>query len=391
MNAPFSPGSPIPGKPASDPEPAAAGRPRRFWPSPVTVRELVWAFLLVDGVTLLCWFLLPHTDHYFAGLAYLLAIVLAGTRWGRGPVLTMAALSAVVWHFLFIAPRFALHVDHPREDLMFITFAIVALCMGHLTTQLRAREEALERHHREREAFLAERHRADLLEESERLYRILVDSVSHELKTPIAIIRTALDGLDSANPYAAEIETANRRLQRIVELFLDMSRVESETLQPRADWCEAGDVLHAAAAPLEADLAGRPLRVTGVSDLPLIRLDSRLLAQALGIVLHNATQYTPPGSPIEIHVSLPDPGTLALRVRDHGPGLPAGDEARVFEKFYRSPGSPAGGTGLGLAIAQGLLKALRGDIQARSHPEGGAEFTLRAPVTTRTTAPPLPS
>lgn len=105
-------------------------------------------------------------------------------------------------------------------------------------------------------------------------------------------------------------------------------------------------------------------------------LDSRLLAQVLGNVLHNATLYAPAGTEIEIHAALTN-GRLELRVRDHGPGLPMGTEDRVFDKFYRAPDSPAGGTGLGLAIARGLMRAMKGDIEAHNHPEGGAEFLLR--------------
>lgn len=188
--------------------------------------------------------------------------------------------------------------------------------------------------------------------------------MSHELKTPIAIIRTALDGLGQGNAFAAEIETANRRLQRIVENFLEMTRVESEALKPRPDWCEISDVLHTATTPLQKELSQHPLRLHGTDDLPLMMLDSRLLAQVLGNVLHNATLYAPAGTEIEIAVQMvgsfartsqeprilanaPTGSTLELRVRDHGPGLPLGSEDHVFDKFYRAPDSPAGSTGWG--------------------------------------------
>lgn len=333
-----------------------------------------------------CWALLPYTGYLFSALVFLMVIVIAGTRWNRGPVLAMAVTSALVWNYFFITPQFTLRIERLQDMLMFGLFFVVALSLGHLITRLRAREAALEQHHREREELLAARHRAELLAESERLHRTLLDSVSHELKTPIAIIRTALDGLGPGNPYGAEIDTANRRLQRIVEHFLEMTRVESDMLEPLPEWCEIGDVLHTATTPLQAELAAHPLRVTGAEDLPLLRVDSRLLAQALGNVLHNATLHAPAGSVIEIHTELAE-GVLVLRVRDHGPGLGWDAEERLFEKFYRAPGAPAGGTGLGLAITRGLLRAMKGDIEARTHPEGGAEFTLRLPVKTSRTPP----
>lgn len=358
------------------------------YPTPVSLAEVgqySCGLTLVFVLASTCWVLLPYTGDLFVALIFLMAIVLAGTWWNRGPVLMMAVVSALVWNYFFIPPQFTLHIDKPQDMVMFSLFFVVALSMGHLITRLRAREAALAQNHQEREHLLELKHRAELLAESERLHRTLLDSVAHELKTPIAIIRTALDGLGQGNPYAREIETANRRLQRIVESFLEMTRVESEALEPQPDWCEIGDVLHAATKPIQEELAAHPLIITGTTDLPLLRLDSRLLAQVLGNLLHNATRYAPAGTNIEIAALLAG-STLELRVRDHGPGLPLGAEDQLFEKFYRAPESPAGGTGLGLAIARGLMRAMKGDIEARTHPTGGAEFVLHLPVKTRSAA-----
>ncbi|MES2595151.1 MAG: ATP-binding protein [Verrucomicrobiota bacterium] len=357
-------------------------------PVPVAVvGQFSWGLTTLFVLASACWAVLPYTGHMFAALVFLLAIVLAGTRWNRSAVLTMAVASALVWNFIFVPPRFTLHIESPQDVVMFVMFFIVALSMGHLTTRLREREAALERHHREREQLLAEKHRAELLAEAETLHRTLLDSVSHELKTPISIIRTAIDGLGTENPFAREIDTANRRLQRIVENFLEITRVESEAVKPRPEWCEATDVLDQATRTLKRELGAHPLQVSGFADLPLLMLDSRLLAQAVSNVLHNATLYAPTGTPIEISATLADE-TLELRVRDHGPGLPEDVDDRVFEKFYRTPGSPVGGTGLGLAISRGLMRALKGDIEVRTHPQGGAEFALHLPVKIRQAAEP---
>jgi two-component system sensor histidine kinase KdpD len=349
------------------------------------VGQFSWGFTLVLALATACWMLLPLTGPHFAALVFLMTIVLAGVRWNRGPVLMMATMSALVWNYFFIPPQYTLHIEQPQDVIMFCLFFVVALSMGHLTTRLHEREEALERHLQEREQLLAEKHRADLLAESERLHRTLLDSVSHELKTPIAIIRTALHGLETASPYTAEIETATRRLQRIVENFLEMTRVESDALTPQCDWCEIGDVLHAATAPLQRELTGRALRLHGMESLPFLKLDSRMLAQALGNVIHNATLYSAPGAEIEVRVAMLDQSILEVRVRDHGPGLTPEMESYIFDKFYRAPDAPAGGTGLGLAITRGLMRAMKGDIEAQTHPEGGAEFCLRLPVQIRHT------
>ncbi len=326
-----------------------------------------------------CWGLLPYTGHMFAALVFLLAVVIAGTHWNRGPVLALAVICALVWNFLFIPPQFTFHIEKPADVVMFGLFFVVALSMGHLTTRLREREATLEKHHLERENLLSEKHRAEMAAEAERLHRTLLDSISHELKTPITIIRTALDGMDAGNPYAVEIDTATRRLQRIVENLLEITRVESDAVKPAPDWCEIGDALDTAMTPLKRELSQHTVDITGAENLPLLKLDSRLLAQSLANVLHNATLHAPAGTHIGIHAAL-GARELELRVRDHGPGLPRGLEERVFEKFFRAPGTPVGGTGLGLAISRGLMRAMKGDITARNHPDGGAEFTLTLPV-----------
>jgi len=359
----------------------APPKPRE--PVPVhVVGQFSWGLTILFVLASVCWVLLPYTGSTFSALVFLLAIVLAGTRWNRGPVLAMGVVSALVWNFIFIPPRFTFHIEKPEDVVMFGMFFVVALSMGHLIAQLREREAALEKNHREQEQLQAAKHRAELAAEAERLHRTLLDSVSHELKTPIAIIRTAIDGLGTANPFAAEIDTATRRLQRIVENFLEITRVESDAVKPAPDWCEIGDVLHSATTPLQRELSPHPLRITGAENLPLLKLDNRLLSQALANVLHNATQHAPAGSEIEIGITLKNEA-LELRVRDHGPGLPPDMEERVFEKFARAPGAPAGGTGLGLAISRGLMRAMKGDITVSNHPEGGAEFVFSLPVKTR--------
>lgn len=346
------------------------------------VAQFSWGLVIMFVLASACWALLPYTGSMLPALVFLLAIVLAGTRWNRGPVLAMAVASALVWNFIFIPPRFTFHIEKPEDIVMFGLFFVVALSMGHLITRLREREEALEHHHREREELLQAKHRAEIAAEAERLHRTLLDSVSHELKTPVAIIRTAVDGLGTENPFAVEIDTATRRLQRLVEHFIEITRLESDAVKPAADWCEIEDVLHTATAPLERELAHHSLHITGAETLPLLKLDSRLLAQALGNVLHNASLYAPAGTGIDLAVVL-NGSALELRVRDHGPGLPSEVESRIFEKFYRGPGARTGGTGLGLAISRGLLRAMKGDINVRNHPEGGAEFLITVPVATR--------
>jgi two-component system sensor histidine kinase KdpD len=161
----------------------------------------------------------------------------------------------------------------------------------------------------------------------------------------------------------------------VVDSLLQMTRLESEILKPNLDWCDLHDVIAAARQAAGDGLSAHPVTVSLPDNLPLIKLDHSLFAQALANILHNAVIYTPKDTPIETTASLHG-SKLRLIIRDHGPGLPSGEERRVFEKFYRAKGSPAGGTGLGLAIARGFVQAMGGDITARNHPDGGAEFVI---------------
>jgi two-component system sensor histidine kinase KdpD len=166
-----------------------------------------------------------------------------------------------------------------------------------------------------------------------------------------------------------------------VENFLEMTRIESRHLTPQREWCDLHDVLASACASVEDDLSGRSIEVRIPEELPLLEMDARMFAQALCNVLHNACIYSPEGSSVELSAKL-DGGVLEVNIRDHGPGIRDGLEVRIFEKFYRAPGSPAGGTGLGLAITHGFVQAQGGAVSASNHPEGGAQFTICVPVAT---------
>ena len=236
---------------------------------------------------------------------------------------------------------------------------------------------------------------ARVAEESERLHRTLLDSVSHELKTPLAVIGAATDGLDTVvkdaglpltETFLDEIKAANRRLNRIVTNLLDMTRIDSGRLPLNLEWGEARELLESAVSQVENEVSSERIHLTAPEELPLVRLDFGLMEQALCNLLVNAAEHSPATTRIEMSAQL-DGGTLLLRIRDHGPGLAAGEEKKVFEKFFRGTGSRPGGTGLGLSIVQGIARAHHGEIDAENNPEGGAAFTIRLPV--ETTARPV--
>jgi two-component system sensor histidine kinase KdpD len=227
---------------------------------------------------------------------------------------------------------------------------------------------------------------ARLVAESEKLSKSLLNSISHELRTPISAITTAASALPGASrspellpTLTAEIQEGAARLNRLVSNLLDMTRLESGNVHPRLEWCDVADLIGVALRHNEKELAGHPVTVSLSRPLPLVRMDFVLMEQALNNLLLNAAAYTPAGTPVEVRAAVAE-GELSLTVADHGPGLPEESLSQLFDKFYRAPGAPAGGTGLGLSIVKGFIEAHHGRVAAHNRPGGGAEFTIFLPV-----------
>ena len=236
----------------------------------------------------------------------------------------------------------------------------------------------------EKDHVLAAMQKAALAERSAELQKTLLDSVSHELKTPLAALRSATELMEGAPgasraDYLPEIRGATQRLHRVVNHLLDMSRIESGRVTPRPEWCALSEIVSNLRADFVREFPERGLRVE-IADDRLVFTDALLLEKALWNVIHNAAVH----SPGEVAVSAGwEDADLVLRVRDQGAGIPEADLPRIFGKFFRSASAHAGGTGLGLSITQGFLRALGGTIQAANATGGGAVFTLRLPVQSR--------
>ncbi len=222
---------------------------------------------------------------------------------------------------------------------------------------------------------LADAHRNEqVIRESEKLQKTLFDSVSHELKTPIAAISAALD-----QPVVnhEEIRSANERLHRTVEHLLDATRLESGTLKLIMEWCDPAEL--AADGVKRAGVPADQIEIVEPGELPSIRVDAGLIGQALATLLHNAVTHGNSNTRIQLRISR-EKGVVSFEVADRGPGLPPGLEERVFEKFFRAPGSSPGGVGLGLSIARRLVEAHGGTLRAENRSGGGARFIMHIPT-----------
>ncbi|TDP59723.1 DUF4118 domain-containing protein [Roseateles toxinivorans] len=232
--------------------------------------------------------------------------------------------------------------------------------------------------------------------ESERLRNSLLSALSHDLRTPLAVVYGLADtlaalpelpaaGLDMAQALRQEAQ----RINAMVNKLLDMARLQSGAVQLRLEWQPIEEVVGSALQAMQPVLTGRNVSIALAPELPLVQLDAVLIERVLCNLLENAAKYTPAGTAIDISAEARD-GELLLSVADHGPGLPAGREEQLFDKFTRGEKeSSTPGVGLGLAICRAIMQAHQGRIWAETAAGGGARFVLSLPLGTPPSLPDL--
>jgi two-component system sensor histidine kinase KdpD len=329
-------------------------------------REYGEVLAVIGAITVAGWFAPAHYQTF--GQIYLLAIIALSFRVSRWPALAAALISAVAWNFAFMPPRLSFSVLHLSDRLLLGSYFIVALIGGQFAGWRAAGEQA--RLHAASDAFR----------------RTLLDSVSHELKTPLAVLRAAADQVGGASPaqralLAHDIRSATQRLDHLVANLLSQTRLESGTLEPLLDWCDVRDVIAAARRAGGVRLAQRKVTVAVPADMPLLHADAVLMEQVLANLLLNAALHTPPECSIWVEAGrLPAEDRAFVRVRDNGPGIPPESRRRLFEKFRRGQNARPGGLGLGLAIVRGFMQAQAGEVRVETAPGGGASITVLLPL-----------
>jgi len=244
----------------------------------------------------------------------------------------------------------------------------------------------------DRAHFVEQAAHAQALAESDRLKSALISSVSHDLRTPLAVIKGAVstllaDDVDwdrtTRHTLATTIDSEADRLNRIVGNLLDMSRIEAGALPVARDWQDIAELIGSVLQRMAGQLDGHPVAVEVAPELPLVSINATLMDQVLTNLVENAIKHTPPHTPIMIMAQRSAAGAppgITVAVRDHGPGIPPDQWLRIFDKFYRmrTGDNEVGGSGLGLAICKGIVEAHGGQIWAQNSPDGGAllSFTL---------------
>ncbi len=240
----------------------------------------------------------------------------------------------------------------------------------------------------ERARLVEQAHQAELLEATEKLQTALLNSISHDLRTPLVSITGALSSLEEGPVMDEEsrhglIQTAreeSHRLNRLVGNLLDMTRLEAGALHIHNDDGDVQDLIGSTLEQFGSRLDDHPVTVDLPDDLPLIPMDFVLLEQVLLNVIDNALKYSPARSLIEIRGQVEHP-SLVITIADRGIGIPPEDLQRVFDKFYRvQRPDNVSGTGLGLSISKGIVEAHGGAIQADNRPGGGTTITISLPL-----------
>lgn len=331
---------------------------------------------LVLSISFVCFFLESNIDYRITALILLMTVSIIAMIFEIVPVLISAFLSGMILNYFFIQPLFTLHITNTEDLLLFFMYLIIALVSSVLTYKIREAEKKA-RDKEEKEKTI-------------QLYDTLLNSLSHELRTPIATIVGAIDALkENKNRISEknqgilleEIDKASIRLNRQVENLLNMSRLESGTFTIRTDWCDLNELIHNVLDKLSAIKNDHHFIFNPLINLPLFKLDEGLTEEIIQNILLNAIQYTPQKTKINIE-ACNESETCVIKIYDSGFGFPEEQIKFAFEKFFRVPNTKTGGSGLGLSIVKGFVEAQNGTIYLENLYQSGACFTIKIPTQT---------
>jgi two-component system sensor histidine kinase KdpD len=308
-------------------------------------------------------------------MVYLLGVVLVALCFSRGPAVATAMLSVGAFDFLFVPPQGTFTVNDAQYLLTFAIMLAVGVVISRLTQNVRIRERA--------------QAKLEAQAETERVRSALLASISHDLRTPLAVMAGASSTLaergeqmsaGERRALAQSVFAQAREMSEQVAKVLQMTRLETGAIRLERDWGSIAEIAGAVLRRLRERLAGHRVIVELAEDLPLVRVDASLVEQALGNLVENAARHTPPGTLIRLRARRAG-AELVVSVEDFGPGLSDEELERVFAKFHRGAAEGAGGgMGLGLSICRAIVSLHGGRAWAERIPGGGTAFRFSLPV-----------
>jgi two-component system sensor histidine kinase KdpD len=387
--------------------------------------------LAVVGTSVVVWALRPVAPDVSLGVLYTLPVLGIAVAWGLGYAVAVSVASLLVFNFFFLPPVHTFTLANGSDWTALLVYLVTAVVTSELAS--RARRRAAEAERREREAALLADLAAELLEQGEAapttaarierevgqadertrerlqagvdaLFAIAAErarlqeealeaealrradtvktavlrSVSHDLRTPLASIHAAVDGLRRRGLELDEGDRAELldttaaelgRLERFVEDLLDLSRLDAGAATPSPELWSVDDLVARALRGVDDSR----VEVDVPADIPPVRVDGAQVERALANVLDNALRFSAPAAPVIVRARARG-GDVELRVEDRGSGIPPGDEEAIFEPFRRAADSR--GAGLGLAIVRGFVESNGGSVRHEPNAGGGSVFVL---------------
>jgi two-component system, OmpR family, sensor histidine kinase KdpD len=342
----------------------------------------VWAVAAAVACSFIGLAMHPRFDLVNIALVYLLAVVVIALKFSRGPAVVASALCVAAFDYLFVPPRGTFTVDDVQYVVTFAIMLAVALIISELVRNIRRQAAA--------QAAL------EVEAETERIRSALLASISHDLRTPLAVMAGASSSLaengerlspDERHALAQSVFQKSRELSEHVNKVLQMTRLETGAIKVDRDWGSIGEIAGSALARLGDRMSAHRVIVELPDDLPLVRVDASLIEQAIANLLENSAKHTPPETVVRLRAQRRD-REIVVTVEDYSGGVPERDVERVFEKFNHGSIQGAGtGMGLGLAICRAIVRLHGGKAWAERVP-GGTAFRFTLPIED---APPLPT
>jgi two-component system sensor histidine kinase KdpD len=346
------------------------------------MKGYAWAVGATAACTLAGLAMRGRFDLVNIAMLYLLAVVIVALRYSRGPAILTSVLCVAAFDLVFVPPAGMFTVDDAQYLLTFAIMLAVGLIISRLTESVRAQAKA--------QAQL------EVDAQTERIRSALLASISHDLRTPLAVMCGASSslaergerlGAAERQALAKSVFDQAREMSEQVAKVLEMTRLEAGAIALKPDWDSLGEIAGTVLEHLRERLAEHRVIVELPEDLPLVRVDAALIDQVLANLLENAARHTLPGTLVRLRAAT-NGGELVVSVEDYGPGLADSDVERVFAKFHHGAAEgTAGGVGLGLAICRAIVRLHGGRAWAEQLPGGGTAFRFTLPLEAQPAVP----
>jgi len=339
-----------------------------------TPKQYLLSLSAILIIAIFCYSLNKYLSFEVVAFILLVSLSIIAMFFDIFPVLAAAVFSALIWDYFFLIPQFNLRVGNMEDRILLSMYFIIALINAALTFKIRQIEKIAQKKEEKVQTI--------------KLYNTMLNSLSHEFRTPLAAIIGATDNLltkpsniseCNKEKLLTEISIAALRLNQQVGNLLNMSRLESGVIEAKKDWCDLNEVIADVTMRLKEPLQTHCLQIEIAENLPLFKLDYVFMEQIIYNLVLNSCEYTVENSTINISVSHTSDAVMVI-VQDSGCGIPDIEKEKVFDKFYRLNKTKTTGTGLGLSLVKGFTEASKGTIYLSDSKLGGAKFLITIPV-----------